>query len=62
VDIFHSLGIKVLDTLLWAEEATLPWRKKESMPDFCKDKANYEPIALGAIPVTEKRNRFQDTR
>jgi len=62
VDIFHPLEIKVLDHIIVGAGNYSSMAEKESIPDFCKDKANYDAIALGAIPIAEKRNRFQNTR
>jgi len=62
VDIFHPLDIKVLDHIIVGGISYSSIAEKGSMPSQCKNAANYEAISLGAIPVAEKRNRFQDTR
>jgi DNA repair protein RadC len=62
VDIFHPLEIKVLDHIIVGGGNYSSMADRGSMPDYCKDPANYEPVALGAIPIAEKRNRFQNTR
>jgi DNA repair protein RadC len=62
VDIFHPLEIKVLDHIIVGGASYSSMAERGSIPGHCKDKANYEPVALGAIPIAEKRNRFQNTR
>jgi DNA repair protein RadC len=62
VDIFHPLEIKVLDHIIVGSGNYSSLAERGNIPDHCKDKANYEPIALGTIPIAEKRNRFQNTR
>ncbi|WP_051273466.1 JAB domain-containing protein [Desulfotruncus alcoholivorax] len=62
VDIFHPLEIKVLDHIIVGGGNYSSMAETGNMLGYCKDKANYDPIALGAIPIAEKRNRFQDTR
>jgi len=62
VDIFHPLEINVLDHIIVGGSSYSSMAEKGSMPDRCKNAANYEPIALGTIPLAEKRNKFQYTR
>ena len=62
VDIFHPLEIKVLDHIIVGRGNYSSMAEKGSMPDRCKDQANYESVALGAVPIAEKRNRYQNTR
>ena len=62
VDIFHPLGIKVLDHIIVGGASYSSMKERGSIPEQCKSIANYEAITLGAVPAMEKQNRFQDTR
>jgi DNA repair protein RadC len=61
-DIFHPIGINVLDHIIVGGASYSSMKERGYIPHHCKSTANYEAIALGAIPIEEKRNRFQDTR
>ena len=61
VDIFHPLQIKILDHIIVSGTGYTSMAEKGIIPYQSKDTANYEGIALGPIPVEEKRNRFQNT-
>jgi DNA repair protein RadC len=61
VDIFHPLEIKVLDHIIVGSGSYTSMAEKGNIPHQCKGRANYEVIALGAMPVEEKRNRFKHT-
>ena len=61
VDIFHPLEIKVLDHIIVSSTSYSSMAEKGIVPYQSKGTANYEEIALGAIPVEEKRNRFKHT-
>lgn len=61
VDIFHPLDIKVLDHIIVGGGSYTSMAEKGIIPDQSKGTANYKEIALGPIPVEEKRNRFKHT-
>lgn len=61
VDIFHPLQINILDHIIVGGTGYSSMAEKGGLPHQSKDTANYEGIALGPIPVEEKRNRFQST-
>ena len=61
VDIFHPLEIKVLDHIIVGGGSYTSMAERGIVPCQSKGTANYEEIALGAIPVEEKRNRFKNT-
>lgn len=61
VDIFHPLQINILDHIIVGGTGYSSMAEKGILPHQSKDTANYEGIALGPIPVEEKRNRFQST-
>ena len=62
VDIFHPLEIKVLDHIIVYGTSYSSMAERGIIPYQCKSTANYEVIALSAMLVEEKRNRFQYTR
>ena len=62
VDIFHPLEIKVLDHIIVYGTSYSSRAERGIIPYQCKSTANYEVIALSAMLVEEKRNRFQYTR
>ncbi|HCX04525.1 MAG TPA: hypothetical protein DHM42_08550 [Clostridiales bacterium] len=62
VDIFYPLEIKVMDHIIVGGSSYSSMAERGNIPHQCKCTANYEVIALGAIPAKEKQNRFQDTR
>ncbi len=61
VDIFHPLEIKILDHIIVSGVSYSSMAEKGILPNQCKGTANYEEIALGPIPLEEKRNRFKYT-
>jgi len=61
VDIFHPLEIKVLDHIIVGGTGYSSMAERGNIPHQCKSTANYEVIALSAMAVEEKRNRFQHT-
>ncbi len=61
VDIFHPLEIKILDHIIVSGASYSSMAEKGILPHQCKGTANYEEIALGPIPVEEKRNGFKLT-
>ncbi len=61
VDIFHPLQIKILDHIIVGGTGYSSMAEQGIVPYQSKGTANYEEIALGPIPVEEKRNRFQNT-
>jgi len=62
VDIFHPLEIKVLDHIIVGGASYSSMAERGNIPHQCKSTANYEVIALGAMPVKEKRDRFKHAR
>lgn len=61
VDIFHPLEIKVLDHIIVSGASYSSMAERGNMPHQCISTANFEVIALGSMPVEEKRNRFKYT-
>ncbi|MEW5920552.1 MAG: JAB domain-containing protein [Bacillota bacterium] len=61
VDIFHPLGIKVLDHIIVGGASYSSMKERGEIPHQCKGTANYDAIVLGAIPAEEKRNNFKHT-
>jgi len=59
VDIFHPLEIKILDHIIVGGGSYTSMAEKGILPYQSKGAANYEEIALGPIPVEEKRNKFK---
>ncbi|WP_051533818.1 JAB domain-containing protein [Desulfitibacter alkalitolerans] len=62
VDIFHPLGIKVLDHIIVGGASYSSMKERGNIPEKCKSTANYEAITLAAMPAEEKRNRFKHTQ
>jgi len=62
VDIFHPLGIKVLDHIIIAGTSYTSMAEKGFLPYQCKDAANYDVIILDGGSVKERQNRFQYIR
>ena len=62
VDIFYPLEIKVLDHIIVGGGNYSSMAEKGTIPQQCKDMANYDAIALGVVHAKEKQNRFQDIR
>jgi len=62
VDIFHPLEIKILDHIIVGGARYSSMAERGEIPHQCKSTANYEVIALGAVPVKEKWNRYQYTQ
>lgn len=61
VDIFQPLEIKVLDHIIVSGASYSSMSERGNIPHQCKGTANYEAIALGAMPAEENRNRFKNT-
>ena len=59
VDIFHPLEIKILDHIIVSNASYTSMAERGQIPHECRNTANYEAIALGAIPVEEKMNRYK---
>ena len=61
VDIFHPLGIKVLDHIIVADTIYTSMAEKGELPKESRSIANYGVIELGASTAKEKLNRVQHT-
>jgi DNA repair protein RadC len=61
VDIFHPLGIKVLDHIIVADTSYTSMAEKGELPKESRSIANYGVIELGASTAKEKLNRVQHT-
>jgi DNA repair protein RadC len=62
VDIFHPLGIKVLDHIIVAGTSYTSMAEKGLLPNQCKDAANYDAIILDGASVKEKQRTFEHIR
>jgi len=61
VDIFHPLGIKVLDHIIVGGTSYSSMAENGELPHQCKSKANYEVSALAETVVEENQDSFQFT-
>jgi len=61
VDIFHPLEIKILDHIVVGGTSFSSMAEKGDIPRHCRNKANYEAIALEELNAEEKGNRFKHT-
>ncbi len=55
VDIFHPLEIKILDHIVVGGTSFSSMAEKGDLPRHCRDKANYEVIALVELTAEEKK-------
>jgi len=62
VDIFHPLGIKVLDHIIVAGTSYTSMAEKGLLPNQCKDAANYDAIILDGATIKEKKKTFECIR
>jgi len=62
VDIFHPLGIKVLDHIIVAGTSYTSMAEKGLLPNQCNDAANYDAIVLDGAAVKERQNKIQYVR